>query len=172
MSTAAQLILIEEYLHTWYRPDYDFVDGRLEERNVGERDHNRLQLLLAAWFLTKEREWHVFCLPEQRTRVSGTRVRIPDVCLLRGDAPREQVTLTPPLLCIEILSPEDRLPRVFKRLEDFLAMGVEHLWILDPEQRIAYVYSAGGATRHLGNRLSIPGTPIYVDLAELFTSLG
>ena len=171
MSTTAQLISIDEYLHTAYRPDCDFVDGRLLERHLGERDHNRLQLILAAWFLSKERDWHIFCLPEQRTRVAGTRVRIPDICLLQENAPREQVTLTPPLLCIEILSPEDRLNRVCKRLDDFLAMGVQHLWIIDPIERTAYIYSDAGPVRVSGDLLTIPGTSIYVDLLTLFKSL-
>ena len=48
MATAAQLLSLEAYLQTSYRPDCDFVDGVLEDRNVGERDHNRLQLLLGA----------------------------------------------------------------------------------------------------------------------------
>ena len=34
---AGTLITVEEYLGSVYRPDCDYVDGRLEERNVGER---------------------------------------------------------------------------------------------------------------------------------------
>ena len=110
-------------------------------------------------------------LPEQRTRVSGSRVRIPDVCLLRGDAPDEQVLATPPLLCIEIMSPEDRLVHIARRLDDFLQMGVEHLWIIDPAERTAYTYSAAGAVQAQGTHLIISGTPIYIDLSALFAAL-
>jgi hypothetical protein len=39
----AALIPIAEYLEASYRPDCDYVDGRLVERNVGERDHSILQ---------------------------------------------------------------------------------------------------------------------------------
>ena len=67
------LLSIDEYLRTTYRPDCDFVDGEIEERNVGERDHNRIQLLVAAWFLSHEREWNIESIPEQRTRVSKNR---------------------------------------------------------------------------------------------------
>jgi hypothetical protein len=40
-STAAipQFLSIEQYLNTDYRPDVDYVDGYIEERNVGETDH-------------------------------------------------------------------------------------------------------------------------------------
>ena len=52
MATAAvlpALVSVEEYLHTSYSPDVDYVDGLLEERNVGEIDHSWVQkaLLLA-----------------------------------------------------------------------------------------------------------------------------
>jgi Uma2 family endonuclease len=171
MATATTLIPIDEYLRTAYHPDRDFVDGHIEERKVGERDHNRLQILFGAWFLAHEKEWHIYVLPEQRTHVSSTRVRIPDVCLLRGDAPNEQVLITPPLLCVEILSPEDRLPRIAKIMDDYARMGVPNLWILDPKDRVAYDYSSNGLLKLTIDRLTIPNTEIYVDLPTLFAAL-
>ena len=42
MSTATP-ISVEEYLATSYRPDCDFVDGQLIERNLGTKDHSKLQ---------------------------------------------------------------------------------------------------------------------------------
>ena len=32
-----------EYLATSYRPDREYVDGAVVERNLGEHDHSRLQ---------------------------------------------------------------------------------------------------------------------------------
>ena len=43
MATATTLIPIEEYLRTTYHPDRDYVDGEIQERNLGEREHARLQ---------------------------------------------------------------------------------------------------------------------------------
>ena len=42
-------VSVDEYLHTVYEPDMDFVDGVLEDRNLGELDHYLVQraLLLA-----------------------------------------------------------------------------------------------------------------------------
>ena len=37
------LTSVEEYLSTLYRPDCDLVDGALIERNVGQKDHSKLQ---------------------------------------------------------------------------------------------------------------------------------
>jgi Uma2 family endonuclease len=99
------------------------------------------------------------------------QVRIPDVCLVSRDIPVEQVTITPPLLCVEVLSPEDRLSRITKRLDDFAQMGVSNLWIIDPVQRIGYVYTSPDNLKLVTGRLTIPETPIYIDLPTLFAAL-
>ena len=36
----------DEYLHSVYEPDMDLVDGVLEDRNLGEIDHWRVQRAL------------------------------------------------------------------------------------------------------------------------------
>ena len=38
-----RLVPVEEYLGTSYRPDCDYVDGRIEERNFGEYEHSKIQ---------------------------------------------------------------------------------------------------------------------------------
>jgi Uma2 family endonuclease len=175
MATAVQpvpaLLTMEEYLHTSYSPDCDLVDGILEGRNVGEREHSVLQIAIGAWFFNRRKEWKIVVMSEQRTRVSDDSVRIPDVCLVATSAPNEKVTLTPPLLAIEILSSEDRMKRVLVRLKDFLSMGVENIWLLDPLERCAFTFSAAGLRLAEEPRLTIPGTPIYLDLPELFSAL-
>ena len=168
MATATTLISIDEYLRTSYHPDRDYVDGEIQERNLGEREHARLQTLLTIWFGNNEKAWNVYTLVEQRIRVAPRRVRIADVCLVSRDAPKEQVTVTPPLLCVEILSPEDRLPRAARVMEDYARMGVKNLWLLDPQDRVAYEYTGDGLLKITSDRLAVPGTEIYVDLPTLF----
>jgi len=50
METAA-LISIDEYLRTSYDPDCDYVDGRVEERDLGEYDHSVFQAEVAAYLI-------------------------------------------------------------------------------------------------------------------------
>jgi Uma2 family endonuclease len=172
MATAAPaLISLEKYLNTVYRPDRDFVDGEIERRNVGEFDHNRIQGLLNTWLTIHEAEWNIISVPEQRIRVTESRVRVADVCALRAETPVEQVTETPPLLCVEVLSPKDRLSRTILVMEDYLQMGVQHLWVIDPRYRVAYTYNASGLLKLVGDEFTIPGTPIYVDVPSLFARL-
>ena len=169
--TVSALVSLEEYFHTAYHPDCDFVDGVLEERNLGEYEHSNLQAALTAWFFNRGREWNIRVLTEQRTRVGETRVRIPDVCIIQRDGGLERVTVTPPILCIEIQSPEDRTSRTVKVLDDYLAMGVRNLWVFDPVDRVAMTYSETGLKLVEGRRMTVAGTAIYLDLDEVFAEL-
>ena len=49
-------VSLDEYLNTSYRPDCDFLEGEILERNVGEWDHSRLQALLGSFLLDRERQ--------------------------------------------------------------------------------------------------------------------
>src|SRR5258708_19739845 len=79
------LISVEQYLATSYRPDCDYVDGRIEERNLGELDHSSLQTAVAAYFFSRRKQWDITVVVEQSVQVSPTRYRIPDVCVVLGD---------------------------------------------------------------------------------------
>ena len=171
MATAPALLSIEEYLRTSYKPDVDFVDGHIEERHLGEFEHARLQYLIANVFGGKEREWNVLGVTEQRMRVGADRIRICDVVVFRADAPREQVTQTAPLICIEILSPEDRLSRAKVVLNDYLRMGVENIWLIDPIYRSAWTFDATGLHEADTTNLTVVNTPIRLDLTEAFAAL-
>jgi Uma2 family endonuclease len=46
----------------------------------------------------------------------------------------------PPELVVEILSPDDRRGEAMEKLEEYLAMGVDLVWIVDPEFRCVLAY--------------------------------
>ena len=64
--TGPAVVSLEEYLHTAYHSDRDFVDGVLEERHVGEYEHSGLQAIIDSWFVVRGREWGIRVLTEQR----------------------------------------------------------------------------------------------------------
>ena len=171
MTSTTALMSMAEYLRTSFHPDVDYVDGETEERNLGEYDHGKLQGLLFQIFSVNGESWHTDPVIEQRIRVSGSRVRICDVAVLRIDAPREPVTETAPLLCIEVLSREDRIPRAELVLEDYFAMGVRNIWLIDPMRRTAYTFDGEGLHRADPTNLTVAGTPIKVDLTKAFAAL-
>jgi len=162
-----ELVPVEEYLSTDYSPDCDFVDGVLEDRNVGEKDHSKLQAALTAWFYARRKELGIQVFPEQRVQVSASRYRVPDICVTIGE-PDEQIFTAPPFLCIEILSPEDRMPRVLAKVADFLQLGVPFVWVIDPRKRTAAVYTAtevllpdDGVLRTKNPDLAVPLTDLF-----------
>jgi len=164
-------VTVVEYLHTVYEPECDYVDGRLEDRNVGEYDHGLLQTLLGFIFTKNRVAWGVRAVTDVRTQVKQTRFRCPDVSVLRSGSSREQILTHPPLIAIEILSPEDRLSRMQTKIYDYIEFGVEHIWILDPEGRRAWFADRFGLHPVESGELSVPGTPIRVVLSELFAEL-
>src|SRR3977135_1611054 len=95
------LISVEEYLRTSYRPDCDYVDGEVVERNLGELSHARVQKSALLHFGKREAEWGIEAIQELRVQVKPQRFRIPDVCVVLGRA-TEQILTKPPFLCIEV----------------------------------------------------------------------
>lgn len=162
-------ISVSEYLHSSYSPDRDYVDGRVEERNVGEHDHAAVQAALILWFGQRQDEWNIEVLPEQRIRISATKFRVPDICLVSLDQPVEQILTKPPLACIEILSPEDTLRRMQERINDYRGFGVANVWVLDPVTQRGYDCQSSGFLD--ATEFSIPGTPIRLSLSELFARI-
>ena len=136
--TIATGVSREEYLHTEYEPDCDYVDGVLEDRNVGKKRHSRTQKRLIEVLSPLAAPFGLEPLPEQRLQVSATRVRIPDVCLT-PQSDDSEVPQAPPALCIDIRSSEDRLSRLLRCVADYLAFGVPTVWIIDPYDREAFV---------------------------------
>jgi len=166
-----ELWTVREYLRTTWSPDREFVDGRIEERNLGEKEHSILQRFFTVLFAIKRSEWGVEVFPELRTQTQARRFRVPDVLVTRASDRFERYVTRPPLIAIEILSPEDTLSAMQQKAAEYRAFGVEHVWIVDPEPRIAYRATEGGLEEVRTGALDVPGTPIRIELSDLFTEL-
>jgi Uma2 family endonuclease len=103
--------------------------------------------------------------------VSRSHFRVPDISVLRADAPKKRIITHPPLIAIQILSPEDRLSRFQDRIDDYLNFGVENIWIFDPERGAAWTATSTGLHLAQSGELTVPGTPIRVVLREIFAEL-
>jgi Uma2 family endonuclease len=168
---SAALISVAEYLRTAYSPDCDYVDGEVLERNVGEKDHSTLQGEILYYFRSRKKEWKIVVYPEQRVQVSPKRFRIPDVCVYVGEGPKDQIFRTPPFICIEVLSPEDRTARFQQRIDDYLKFGVPYIWVIDPVTRRAVVHTKDGVQDVKDGILRTESPTLSVPLAEVFAAL-
>lgn len=167
----SHLVPVGEYLGSTYRPDVDYVDGRLEERQLGETDHGTVQTRVILMLALRELAWQVRVLTETRVQAGSTRYRIPDVCVMRRVWLRTPVVEQAPLLCVEVLSPRDSVAAMRWRVQDFLDMGVPVVWILDPQTRTAYVCGGEEMTEQKDGWLRVVGTAIEVEVAEIFSTL-
>jgi Uma2 family endonuclease len=168
---SAALISVDEYLRTTYSPDCDYVDGEVIERNVGEKDHSDLQSELIHYFRGRRRQWRVYAYAEQRVQVSARRFRVPDICVYAGASPSEQVFRTPPFICIEIVSPKDRMERMQDRIDDYISFGVPYVWVIHPRTRRVWVHTPQGIEEIKDGVLHTESPVLAVSLTEVFAGL-
>jgi Uma2 family endonuclease len=164
------LITVGEYLTTTYRPDREYLEGMVVERNVGERDHSRVQTDVSAYLNVRSDDWGIRVFVEQRVQVKPERFRVPDICVVAGPEPDEQIFTSPPLAAIEILSKDDRWYEVQERVHDYLSFGVHYVWILDPRSRKAHLCTTHGM--HEVTELRSENPEFVVPLAAVFKGRG
>jgi len=170
MATTTQpTVTVDEYLHTTYHPDCDYIDGELQERNLGEPEHAVVQGALVEWFRAHAKSWDIWVLPEIRIQITPTRFRVADVGLSSRRHPISQLRQQPPLAVIEIVSPEDRISRYAQRIEDYRAMGILHIWVVNPQTRRGFDCSTGSWIET--QSFAIENSPIRVDLPTIFAEL-
>ena len=167
MSAVSNLVSVEEYLHTLYRPDCDYLDGVLVERNVGEITHQMAQQELVVFLRERRQLWGIFVVQELRVQVSPTRYRVPDVLVVLGGRPDEQILTKPPFLCIEILSPEDRVGRMQDRIDDYLRFGVRYVWVIDPYRQKAWIHTSDEIREVRDGLLRTQDPELIVPLGEV-----
>ncbi len=163
-----ELWTVREYLRTNWSPDREFVDGRIEERNLGEKEHSIVQRFLTVLFAINRAEWGVEVFPELRTQTEVRRFRVPDVLVMRAGEKFDRYVTQPPLIAIEILSPEDSLRFMQEKASEYRAFGINNIWVIDPEPRLAYRYTSAGLEEVHTDELTVPETPIRIVLSELF----
>jgi Uma2 family endonuclease len=141
---------------------------------LGETDHSWIQTVLSAYLFGRRNEWGITVLVEQRVQVTTTRFRVPDICVIQGPKPTEQILTKPPFICIEILSPEDRWPRTQQRgiqkvTDDYLTMGVPYVWVLDPATKTAYSATPTERTQQVtAGVLKTHNPSVEVPFSEIF----
>jgi Uma2 family endonuclease len=164
---SASVVPLSQYLATSYRPDCEYLDGELLERNVGKWDHSRLQSLLYRYLGNREKQWGILAVVEQRVHVKATRFPVPDISVLVGPPPDGPIIVEPPFLCIEILSPSDRMKEMQERIDDYLNFGVRYVWLLHPSTRRAFVHTLEAVREVKDGMLRTDDLDICVPLAEL-----
>ncbi len=128
---------LEVYLHSDYSPDAEYIDGEVRERPVGEDSHSAWQLAICTWFASHVSEWHIRVRPELRIQVNPLNFLVADVAILDGSIPKARFATHPPVAVFEVLSPENSMREMMRKFDLYRAMGIPHIWLIDPEEQTA-----------------------------------
>jgi hypothetical protein len=93
--TTRALIPVEVYLTSVYRPDCDYLNGEVLERNSGGREHSYVLAALGSYFFARRNCWDIEVYPGQRIQLSSTRFRVPDLCVVLGGTKEDVFTFRP-----------------------------------------------------------------------------
>ena len=110
------------------------------------------------------------------TRREPDRVRGADIAFVSrarlGDKPQKGFLKVAPELVVEIISPTDRWQNMRDKLEEYFAIGVHRVWIVEPDNRDVLVYSASTEMRKFGEGDMLMGEGVLdgftLPVAELF----
>ena len=77
-----------------------------------------------------------------------------------------------PELVVEIVSTSDRWQEMRQKIEEYFAIGVQRVWIVEPDNRDVLVYSASTEMRKLGEGDLLTGEGVLegfsLPVAQLF----
>ncbi|HKD07653.1 MAG TPA: Uma2 family endonuclease [Bryobacteraceae bacterium] len=169
MATGTTLVSVEEYLASTHKPAYEYLEGILREKPMPTSGHSRMEKRLS--LLIDDRNCGYEAFPELTVRISRSRFLVPDIAVQRTDDLQEPYPTRPVHLCIEILSPEDRLADVVVKCDDYHRWGTPYCWIIDPEEKTCWEYHSGGRPHPVAEGGQISAGEISLELDDVFASL-
>jgi len=149
-TTTVRKLTFEEYLNYDDGTDkrYEFNDGELVEMTPPIGLHERIVAFLC-FCLTLETKQKVYAYRVRSNGVeiwTGKRTRRPDVCILSKQQEldilrKAAILFAPPLLVIEVVSPDYRHVDRQEKLHEYQNMGIQEYWIVDAELGKVSIFS-------------------------------
>ena len=119
---------------------YELVDGRLVLINIPTIRHLLIAKFLEAYFdnLIREKSLPLLCFKEAGVRTGWRKSRISDLYIIEANTIQEllkksAIVEIPPLLIVEIVSPESVTRDYRYKRSEYAALGVDEYWIVDPK---------------------------------------
>ncbi len=169
MATGTILVSVEEYLASTHKPAYEYLEGVLREKPIPTYDHSNLQLQLCD--LINGLDCGFRAVPELTVRISGSRFLVPDVGVQRVGELQRPYPVKPIHLCIEVLSPDDRLADVVVKCGDYHRWGTPYCWIVDPDEKTCWEYHSGGRPHPVSEGGQISAGVISLPVDDIFVAL-
>jgi Uma2 family endonuclease len=150
----SQLLSAEEFYEWANRPDnrgriFELERGRIVEMSRPGKLHGLIcaNIVRILGNFTAQRKKGYVCANDTGVIVGRDpdTVRGPDVLVFEDaesvDQVEEKYGETPPLLAVEVLSPNDSHGKTVRRVNEQLRFGTRLVWVVDPEARNVSVYS-------------------------------
>jgi Uma2 family endonuclease len=160
-------------------PICEVIDGILVEKVMSTYE-SVLAGLILHWLHTflEKHPLGVASAPDGLLRILPRRTRAPDVSFIRWERfpkrklPRDRVFAVVPDLAIEIVSPGNTAAEMDLKLKDYFRAGVRLVWIIDPERRMAKVYTSPSEFREVKEPGALDGGDVLpgfrLKLRDLF----
>jgi Uma2 family endonuclease len=166
-------ISAEEYIARFVeggeKPTCEYSNGVLFPRSLGTKKHSQVQSNITR-LIGIAYDDTLNPLPELTTRLREGQFYVPDLAIeelakpIQGRYPGPN---DPVLLCIEIVSPPDRIGKLFGKCEEYHSWGVPYCWVIDPERKTAWEYfSDDSEPRKV--EASLTAGPVQLALTDIF----
>ena len=176
----AKLITGEELLAMGDIGPCELIDGRIVRMNPTGRSHAFVEsnLSSALTLFVRQRKLGQVLVGEVGvfTRLDPDRVRAADIAFVSNErlsrTSSKGYLKVAPELVVEVISPTDRWQDVRQKLEEYFAIGVHRVWIVEPDNRDVLVCSASTEMRKFGEGDMLVGEGVLdgftLPVAELF----
>ena len=148
--TETRLITGEELLSLPDLGPCELIDGRIVPMSPTNVEHAYLENQ-AGWFLEmfvrpRKLGWVLVGEVGIYTRRNPDRVRAADVAFISRQRlprrPRRGYLEVAPELVIEIMSPTDSWEEARSKVEEYFAIGVERVWLVEPDNQTVVVFTS------------------------------
>ncbi len=148
VQTSSKSLTLEEFLKLpETKPASEYFEGKIIQKPMPQGEHSTIQaeLIIAITAVVKPQKI-ARAFPELRCIFDG-RTIVPDIAVFTWQKiPRKEnggvanVFNDSPDWMIEILSPEQRVTKVTKKILHALKHGTQMGWLIDPTDQIIFVY--------------------------------
>jgi Uma2 family endonuclease len=177
--TQEKLITGEEFLALGDRGPCELVQGRIVAMSTNGGEHGIIEaeivFRLKDFNRARQSGWVLGGEAGVYTRRKPDTVRGMDAAFISKERhparPKGYLEVAPELI-VEVVSPNDRWKEIQDKLKEYFNIGVESVWLIEPEDRVVFIYSELTEVIRLDEdeilRGEGPLTGFALPLAELF----
>jgi Uma2 family endonuclease len=184
VQTPTKPLTLDEFLKLpETKPASEFIDGQIIQKPMPQGKHSTLQSDFVPAVNTILKPQRIARAYSELRCTFGGRSVVPDVTIFTWERiprdPNGEVSNTfalAPDWTIEILSPDQSQTKVVRNILHCLAHGTQMGWLIDPEEKLIFVYFAGSRVavfEELGDRIPTPpfAESFVLTVGQLFSWL-